>query len=399
MRVLIVANMFPYPPISGGRLRVYSLMKRIAQHHQVTLAAHIRTPDELEYAEQLRGELHAVLTGRLVRTSPLAHAPGLLRHALRGVPLELKFTFSNELADRICQSAQAQDFDIVQIEESILAPYLEVLPRSSQARLLLTFYDVGYKQAQRLAAIETRSLPRWRLRWYSRQMRRWEPRYAGRFDRCMAVSDMDRETLLRANPRLNVEVVPNGVDTRRYQPLPLTQGPPALLFVGGMNYLPCIDAMTFFCSQVLPLVRQQIPQIELWIVGSNPAPEVRALASDTVHVTGRVPEVEPYYERAHVVVVPLRAGGGTRLKILEALALGRAVVSSRIGCEGLDVVPEEHLLVADSPEAFAARVVRLLSDPQLYERLRRNGRQRVVERYDWDAIAGQVMRIYNEVLG
>ena len=109
MRVLIVANMFPFPPISGGRLRIYSLMQRIAQRHEVTLAAHIRTPEELDYAEQLRSEFHEVLTGRLVRTSPLSHVPGLFRYGLNGRPLELKFTFSDELAERIRQSAEAQE--------------------------------------------------------------------------------------------------------------------------------------------------------------------------------------------------------------------------------------------------------------------------------------------------
>ena len=228
-------------------------------------------------------------------------------------------------------------------------------------------------------------------------MHQWEPRYAERFDRCTTVSEIDRQLLLKANPRLRVDVIPNGVDIQKYQPLPAENASPTLLFIGNMGYPPCVDAVLYFCREIFPLIRRKIGAAELWIVGRDPRPEVLQLNGDGVHVTGRVDDVIPYYRQSAVCVVPLRAGGGTRLKILEAMALGRPVVSTTIGCEGLDVVDGEHLLIADTPEQFAEKTVRLLTDRQLYQHIAANGRQLVEDRYDWDKIAGRLMDVYAEI--
>ncbi len=206
---------------------------------------------------------------------------------------------------------------------------------------------------------------------------------------------------LKANPRLQVDVIPNGVDTEKYQPLPLPpeNAPPSLMFIGSMEYPPCVDAVLYFCSEILPLIRHAINAMELWIVGGEPRPEVLKLDGSAVHVTGRVEDVVPYYQQSTVCVVPLRAGGGTRLKILEAMALGRPVVSTTIGCEGLDVVDGEHLLIADTPEQFAEKTLRLLRDRQLYQHIAANGRRLVESRYGWDKIAERLMDVYQQMVG
>jgi glycosyltransferase involved in cell wall biosynthesis len=196
-----------------------------------------------------------------------------------------------------------------------------------------------------------------------------------------------------------VDVSPNGVDTQAYQMLPESSGDPALLFVGNMGYRPNIDAMTYFCREVLPRIRWAIPNVELWIVGINADAEVQRLAGDGVHVTGRVEDVTPYYERCAACVVPLRAGSGTRLKIVEAMAFGRPVVSSGIGCDGLDVVDEEHLLIADDPELFAEQSIRVLTDRGLRQALTHNARCLVVNRYDWEVVAEELLQIYRQVAG
>jgi glycosyltransferase involved in cell wall biosynthesis len=170
------------------------------------------------------------------------------------------------------------------------------------------------------------------------------------------------------------------------------------MFIGNMGYPPCVDAVLYFCSEILPLIRQAIEPIELWIVGADPRPEVLRLNGSDVRVTGRVEDVVPYYQQSTVCVVPLRAGGGTRLKILEAMALGRPVVSTTIGCEGLDVVDGEHLYIADTPEEFAEKTVRLLRNRQSYQHIRANGRQLVEARYSWDRIAERLMDVYEEVV-
>jgi sugar transferase (PEP-CTERM/EpsH1 system associated) len=398
MRILIITNMIPYPPVSGAQVRIYNLLRRIAERHQVWLATHLHTPDEAEGVSHLQEFCHHVATGILRRRHPIAHLPGLLRYAVAGKPLELKFKHSEELACKIRHLFSEVDFDIVQIEESCMALYLETLLPDAQSKRILMFYDIGFKQAARFYPIERNLMMKWRTWLYSRMMRRWEPRYAERFDCCITVSEVDRRLLMMANPRLQVNVVPNGVDTQVHQPLPHEGTSPALLFVGGMNYTPSSDAVLYFCGEILPRIRRVVPDVEMWIVGRDPLPEVMRLSSDDMHVTGQVDDVVPYYRRSTVCVVPLRAGGGTRLKILEAMALGRSVVSTTIGCEGLDVVDGKHLLVADNPERFAEQTVRLLTDRALYERITTNARRLVVSHYDWDAIAEQMMQIYAEVI-
>ena len=230
-------------------------------------------------------------------------------------------------------------------------------------------------------------------------MQRWEPYYAECFDRCITVSENDQKTLYDANPKLRIDVIPNGVDTHKLRPLPCTQDKANLLFIGKMSYPPCSDAAIYFCQEILPLIKKQIKDTELWIVGREPPKEVVNLSTDGIHVTGWVEDVVPYYEQSTACVVPIRAGGGLRLKILEAMALGRPVISTHVGCEGLDVSDRENILISDQPEEFAEKTVRLLCDDDLRKSITFNARRLVEFQYDWDPIANHLMDILNEVTG
>jgi glycosyltransferase involved in cell wall biosynthesis len=318
----------------------------------------------------------------------------MLRYALAGKPPELKLLHSEELGGKIRQLISTMDFDVVQIEHARMGLYLETLPQNRRCKSILMFHNFTFQQYNRVSQIEQRWDRKLRALLNSVAMRQWEPRYAERFDHCTTVSEIDRRLLLKANPRLRVDVIPNGVDIQKYQPLPAENASPALLFIGNMGYPPCVDAALYFCREIFPRIRRTISAAELWIVGRDPRPEVLQLNGDGVHVTGRVDDVIPYYRQSAVCVVPLRAGGGTRLKILEAMALGRPVVSTTIGCEGLEVVDGEHLLIADGPEQFAEKTVCLLTDRQLYQHISTKGRQLVQTRYDWDKIAGRLMEVY-----
>jgi len=399
MRILIITDYLPYPPISGDRIRVYNLIRRVAMKHQVALAAPIRTLAERNSISHLHEFCYKIETANLPRRLPVFHAPGLLCYGLAGKPLELKFLFSKTLAEKIRQLAFTQDFDIVQIEHSRMALYLEALPQGARCKRILVFHNIASYQYDRIFHIEKGLVNRMRALLHSRMMHHWEPQYAERFDRCITTSEFDRHLLMEANSHLTIDVVPNGVDTQRLKPLVMEEMQPALLFIGTMNYTPCADAVLYFCKQMLPHIRRVLAEVQVWIVGADPSPEVIRLNGDNVHVTGRVEDVVPYYRRSAVFIVPLRAGGGTRLKILEAMALGRPVVSTSIGCEGLNVVDGQHLLIADSPKQFAEQTIRLLTDKLLYQRIIAEARQLVVAKYDWDGIAGQLMDIYSNLQG
>jgi glycosyltransferase involved in cell wall biosynthesis len=223
-----------------------------------------------------------------------------------------------------------------------------------------------------------------------RRMLVYEDSALQRFDGILTVSDADRKTLTRLYPDAGAKpmwVIPTGVDTEYFAPDGTAASDARLVFAGSMDWLPNEDAMRFFCHDVLPLIRAEEPRARLSIVGRAPTAAVRALADEHIEVTGTVADVRPFMRKAAVHVVPLRIGGGTRLKIFEAMAMGQAVVSTTIGAEGLPVTDGEHVLIADGPRAFADAVVSLLRDARRRQTLSAAARQLVLERYDWSAAA------------
>ena len=188
----------------------------------------------------------------------------------------------------------------------------------------------------------------------------------------------------------------NGVDTVKFQPLPPVHDP-VLLFIGALDYLPNQDAANYLCREIFPLLKKSFQSVKILLVGRKPSHEMLSLASEAIEVWGDVPEVEPYYRQASIAVVPLRAGSGSRLKILEAMALGRPVVSTRKGAEGLDIQAGKDFLAADDPAAFAASIAMLLNDPGLYRNGSLQARKTVEEKYDWSASARKMLAIYNKV--
>ncbi len=396
MRILIITEHFPYPPIAGTPIRTFNLLSRLAGKHEVWLASFVRAPGDPEAERRMKAVCRGIVTTPARPSRAYDRPAEALRYLMKGRPIELRFYMSGEFAAKIRHLVSEVDFDVVEIIDSYMALYLEVLPEELRRRAVLTFIDVVYSRAERIGRLETKPGRKLRNLLYSRMMRRWEPRYAGRFARCIAVSASDRSLLLSANPGLSIDLVPNGVDAREFRPLPEPPSARSLVFVGNMGYRPNVDAMNWFCDRILPRLRRELPGVEMWIVGKNPTPEVTHLDGDGVHVTGRVDDLRPFYQRASVAVVPLRGGGGTRLKILEAMALGRPVVSTAIGCEGLEVEDGKHLLIADDPEAFAGATLRLLRDEEIKGHLTHAARALVEEKYDWDVIVGQLMRVYEE---
>lgn len=399
MRILIITDSLPFPLVSGNRIRLYNLIRRIAEKHQVSIATLVESSYEQKFLPYLEELCVNVIAVNVKRQHPLLHIPGLISYALNGIPLELKFKYSKELENKIQLLVSSQEFDIVQIEPSHMALYLRSIPNYTKYYSVLMFYDIAFAQFRRIFRVERRTIPKIRALLHTLMMRRWEPRFAENFDRCITVSNVDKRLLHDANPHLQIDVVPNGVDTHLYKPLPKEELSPSLLFVGRMNYPPCADAAMFFCQKVLPLIQKRIKNVEVWLVGREPEAEVLRLKSDKVHITGRVDNLIPFYEQSSVCIVPLRSGGGTRLKILEAMALGRPVVSTSIGCEGLEMNDGEHLMIADEPEEFAQKIYRLLTERPLWENIRARARDLVVERYDWDLLAAHLTQIYNSMIG
>ena len=234
--------------------------------------------------------------------------------------------------------------------------------------LVLDEHNVEYELLRRVASTDHSMIRRLYHGLEQRKVKAEELRAWRRCDGCAVTSAKDEETVHRESPSTPTRVVANAVDLDGFAPSPVPVEPESLVFVGTMNFRPNADAVIHFVREILPLVRRSRPSATLTVVGQNVLPPVRRLAGPAVRITGLVDDVRPYVARASVVIAPLRVGGGTRLKVLEGLAMGKAVVSTTIGCEGLAVADREHLRIADTPEAFADCVVELMSDASQRER-------------------------------
>lgn len=297
----------------------------------------------------------------------------------------------------------------MEVEGIELAQYLLLVAerRGPQKRPLLVFDDhnAEYLLQQRAFETDARQPKRWIGAAYSfvqwQRLRSYERRACRTADKTVAVSDADAEVLRKLIPGLEPIVVPNGVDMEHYTAsvpsLPAGKGPGEadLVFTAKMDFRPNVDAVLWFAQEVLPLIRRKSPETRFWAVGKSPHARLAPLAEDpAVVLTGWVDDVRPYIAASGVYVIPLRIGGGTRLKVLEAMAMGKAIVSTALGCEGFDLVPDQDLVIADTPSEFAAAVLALLRAPERREIMGRAARRFAGSRYDWRSIVPQLERVY-----
>ncbi|MGQ9635845.1 MAG: glycosyltransferase [Bryobacteraceae bacterium] len=405
MRILFFAPHQLWPPTTGTRLRDYYLARGIAKHHEVTFLELLHPNDKVEKAAPDAGFVRVVTASR-GRT----YSPGrLLRGVIGPWPVTAWNCYSREAATLLERLLSEQGFDTVQIVGSPLAAYLpQVLRAPGRPAVLMDWHNIESVLMRRYA----KSAPSWAHRLFALRTARLLERLENRLLRVcgahVTVSENDRQALLKRWPQAQVHCVPNGVDVRHYSEVCQANWSGAyneprenrrrLLFVGSMDYFANIDGVRWFCERVWPELEAKHPDMDFVIVGRNPAPEVRTLASPRVMVTGEVEDIRPYYRGAAAAVVPLRVGGGSRLKILEAMAAGVPVVSTRLGAEGLELEPERHLLIVDSAEHFAQTVSRLLSAPELGRRLAEQARRVVCERYDWGRLGEQLSEIHRELI-
>lgn len=381
----------PYPPRFGGAVRVYHLVRMLAREHQVHLLC-FASPEERAAVGPLRDICADVET--------VDHPPGARRkrlYQLRSVvvrPYSYYTSYSPVMAATLARLLAQRRFDLVQLEFGDMAPYYEVpatIPR------VLDEHNVEYQLLERSSRQGRSALRRLYNRLQAWKLRHAELAACRRADAILTTSEVDRAALAPDVPEVPIRVIPNGVDSSFFTPDGGPEDPRSVLFTGAIDYYPNTDGVLSFAAEVWPRIRAVAPEAMFTVVGKDPPPRVRALARDGIVVTGTVPDVRPWMRRAAVFVVPLRVGSGTRLKILEALATGRAVVSTSLGCEGLDVTPGDDILVADTPQAFADAVVRCLRDPGLRERLGARGRALVERRYRWEAIGNALSDVYDLV--
>jgi glycosyltransferase involved in cell wall biosynthesis len=378
MRVLVVSPAVPWPLDSGGRIRTFRLLEQAAKRCRVTLFAveDPRPPGEAERA--LRG------LGLEVELFPRSRPP--LR--ARWTEPKIERWFASATLDRRLEQA-APEFDLVHLDELLLARRLP----PDRARAVLVHHhklDLDFQRRTRPPRDPAAAFDLWKLA-------RLERLAAARFRHHLTCSEGDRELLLQRHPGLEVSVVPSGFDAQDFapsQPAPARR-PDRLCFVGSLDYAPNIDGLEWFVAEILPRLAARRPGVVLELVGRGAGPRIQALAGPRVELVGAVPAVRPHLERAALAVVPLRIGGGTRLKIVEALALGTPLVSTPIGAEGLELEGGRHLALAERPEEFAAACAALLDDPAAARQLGLAGRAQVEQLYPWPALGERLLAAWD----
>lgn len=403
MKVLFLSQIVPYPPHGGVLQRGYHVVRQLGRRARVHLLA-FHHPDVLptkaardESLRALRGFCETVEYFPLwAKASPLHKAAALGRSASSPSPFSVIAHRSAAFRQRVADLLLTGGFDLVHVDTLALAQFV---PLDVALPSVLTHHNVESMLMERRASLETGLLAKRFLQRETRKLVTAEAAEAPRFDVNVVMSSIDAALLAERVPGVRTAVVPNGVDVEYFTPDP-SQETPALIYGGGMNMFANRDAVMYFLEAIWPAIRSRVPDARFFAVGQNPPKELLAIAASDprVVVTGYVEDIRPYIRQAAVYVVPLRVGGGTRLKVLDAMALGKAMVSTTIGCEGIDVRPGEHLLTADTPDAFASATISLLEDPDRRRALGHAARALVENKYSWQVIGDSLLEAYETAI-
>ncbi len=381
-KILLLSQVLPYPADSGPKAKTLSVLKYLAANHDVTLASFVRD-DPPEYVSALRQWCCAVHTVPMARSTS-AEIMAMLRSVRTAQPWLMLRDERSSMQSLVDQLAAAQKFDVVYADQLNMAQYAL---RVSDGTHVLDLHNALWLLYERLAATMPYGLRRAVLEREWRLLREYEGAICGRFAHVLVVSEEDRRALRQAiGAELSaLRVIPIALDADDVQPLVRDRTADRILHVGTMYWPPNIDGVQWFLREVLPVVRRMRPDAAFDCVGARPPASLLASVQDdpNVHITGYVEDVSPFLRSAGVMIVPLRAGGGMRVKILHALACGMPIVTTSLGCEGIALTHGRDALIADRPVDFAAAIETVLGDRILAARLGRNARALFEERYDY----------------
>jgi polysaccharide biosynthesis protein PslH len=398
LKILWVKSGGLVPPDTGGKIRSYQILRELSHRHQVTVA--------LFYAAE-GSDCHAELNSQFARvicwpvepphrgswSARLQYAKNFLSNQPHSV---VRFC-RPEMLQELRRLVGEEKFDLLICDFVLAAP---VIPWSANVPKILFTHNVEATIWHR--HFEVARNPAWKAIWWREYWTtvRMERKYARAADHVLTVSEADRRHFCKFADPAKITAIPTGVDVDYFRPLIGMEEANNLVFTGSMNWLPNEDGIIFFARKIFPKIREAVPNVVLWVVGRSPSPAVQKLAEGDsgIRVTGAVDNIRPYMGRGSVYVVPLRVGSGTRLKIFEAMAMGKAIVSTTIGAEGLPVTHGKDVLLADEPEDFAAQVVQLLQNESLRHQLSAFARNLVEQHYSWSRVAADCETVFNQVI-
>jgi glycosyltransferase involved in cell wall biosynthesis len=397
LKVIWVKSGGLVPLDHGGRIRSYQIAKELARRNEVTLFT-FYAKEPVDHHPELKSIFTKVI-GIPLEIAPAKSSGDYLHYAANlfsSRPYSAAKYCRKEVADRLRQHLNEIRYDAIICDFLLTA---DVIPWDLPGPRVLFTHNIEAIIWQRHWQVSTN--PIWKAVAYReyKMMEQMERKYVQRAEHVLAVSETDRSFFTKYADPGKITVIPTGVDVDYFRPQPGEEEADTLLFTGSMDWLANEDGILYFVDQVLPRVREKVPKASLWIVGRRPSQRLRDLPSRVadVHVTGTVDDIRPYMGKGSVYVVPLLVGGGTRIKIFEAMAGGKAVVSTSIGAEGLPVQHGENILLADDPESFARDVVDLLQNSGKREAIGKAARQLVEEHYSWTSVSQVLERVLRQL--
>jgi polysaccharide biosynthesis protein PslH len=396
LNVVIVDEELPYPPTSGKRIRTLNLTLRLARRHRITYICH-RNSNPIEARQAADFFREQGIAVRTVDWSPPSKSgpafyARLAANLLSPLPYSAASHDSRPLREAIREHAASHPVDLWHCEWT---PYVQAVRGLSNGRRLVVAHNVESVIWRRYYETERHPLKRWYIGRQWRKFARFERKVMGEVDRAVAVSGLDAERLRRDFGARRVDVVENGVDPAYFRPQNVKREAARLLFLGSLDWRPNLDGVRVLLDHVFPKVREAVPTAMLCLVGRHP-PEWLKQASSApgVELYADLPDVRPQLACCGMMIVPLRIGGGSRLKILEALATNTPVVSTRVGAEGLELEPEKHLTVVEDVDDLPKAIIQAVGEPEAMESLAKCGREAVLARYGWDALADEMERVW-----
>ncbi|SES80697.1 hypothetical protein SAMN05216326_10449 [Nitrosomonas marina] len=378
MKILYICHRFPYPPKRGGKIRPFNMIKYLSQQgHQVWVASLARSQQEFDECSGIKDYCHQYTIGLV---NDAVQWSRMIINLPTPTPSSLAYFFSRKLKKQINTWLSEESFDLIFVHCSSVAQYVE------HVRHIPKILDYGDMDSQKWLTYRSFkpfpfNLGYW---WEGKKMKFSEKNLARKFDLTTCTTKAELDTLNSYGTALKTDWFPNGVDADFFQPDGTVYDPHSISFIGRMDYFPNQQCMLEFCHQILPLIQEKIPDTKLYIVGAEPSKKIKSLEKiNGVVVTGSVKDVRPYILRTAAMVAPLNIARGTQNKILEAMAMGVPVVSSKLAAGGIDAIPDEHFLTADTPEEYAQKLINLMESAPLREKYAKAGRERMLTNHAW----------------
>ncbi len=409
MNILFLTQILPYPPDSGPKVKTWHVLKYLSQSgHRITLATFIRSEEEphLNTVREICSEVHVVS----IKRSRMADIGYLLRSQFSGRPFLIERDDIHAMRSLVDRIVETKNIDVIHADQLTMTQFALPFAHRPNGKPALVFdaHNAVWTIVKRM----NETLPfyyRLPLFFEGKRIKEYEAKIVAEFDSTLAVAEPDREALRNAvreyypggpTESIPITVIPIAVDTQKIQPIERRVGSLNILTMGTLYYPPNADGIRWFIQDVFPLVRRSLPDVKLTVVGKNPPKDFLRFADESqgsIVMTGYVPDLDPYFAESTLMVIPVRAGGGMRVRILEAFARAMPVVTTTVGLEGIQAQPGEDVLVADGPDDFAGAVIRLLNDKALQDRLAINGRRLVERKYDWHITLQNLDKVYQQI--